>query len=139
MTFSFKKSALALGILATGLVSAAAQADDPGTSNGEWHHYTGDIKGSRYSALDQINAENFEDLELAWSFSTKNLRNYLRFGAKKINQIQMEKLKISVTLDFLHKMWKKQLTKLVLSFRVLTYHETKMKFIPFGIMILLCP
>ncbi|MDG1437942.1 MAG: PQQ-binding-like beta-propeller repeat protein, partial [Emcibacteraceae bacterium] len=38
-----------------------------------WHHYTGDMKGSRYSPLDQIDADNFEDLELAWSFSTKNL------------------------------------------------------------------
>ncbi|MBT5186087.1 MAG: PQQ-binding-like beta-propeller repeat protein [Kordiimonadaceae bacterium] len=51
--------------------SAFAQAPD--TSNGDWPFYTGDIKGSRYSPLDQINADNFEDLELVWSFSTKNL------------------------------------------------------------------
>lgn len=50
-----------------------ANADEPGTANGEWHQYTGDMKGSRYSPLDQINADNFEDLELVWSFETKNL------------------------------------------------------------------
>ncbi|MDG1858517.1 MAG: PQQ-binding-like beta-propeller repeat protein, partial [Emcibacteraceae bacterium] len=60
-------------MLATGLASSIATADEPGTANGEWHHYTGDMKGSRYSSLDQINADNFEDLEVAWSFSTKNL------------------------------------------------------------------
>jgi len=43
------------------------------TSKGEWPHYAGDIKGSRYSPLDQINADNFDDLEMVWSFSTKNL------------------------------------------------------------------
>jgi quinoprotein glucose dehydrogenase len=43
------------------------------TSNGEWPHYTGDLQGSRYSPLDQINAENFNKLEVAWRFKTDNL------------------------------------------------------------------
>ena len=64
---------LALGALATSFVTSGAVADEPGTANGEWHHYTGDIKGSRYTPLDQINADNFEDLEMVWNFSTKNL------------------------------------------------------------------
>ena len=55
------------------LLPSIATADALDTSNGEWPHYAGDIKGSRYSPLSQINADNFEDLELAWSFSTKNL------------------------------------------------------------------
>ncbi|MCB2092353.1 MAG: pyrroloquinoline quinone-dependent dehydrogenase, partial [Alphaproteobacteria bacterium] len=67
------KTTLALILLAASLVSSGARAEAPDTSNGEWPYYTGDIKGSRYSPLDQINADNFEDLELAWSFSTKNL------------------------------------------------------------------
>ncbi|MGH9878418.1 MAG: hypothetical protein ACRD5H_12345 [Nitrososphaerales archaeon] len=29
------------------------------TKNGEWPHYTGDLAGTRYSPLDQINAGNF--------------------------------------------------------------------------------
>ncbi|MBL4601247.1 MAG: PQQ-binding-like beta-propeller repeat protein [Emcibacteraceae bacterium] len=73
MKLNFKKSVLALTMMATGLVSSGASAEVMDTSNGEWPHYTGDVKGSRYSPLDQINADNFEDLELAWSFSTKNL------------------------------------------------------------------
>jgi quinoprotein glucose dehydrogenase len=73
MKLSFKNTVMSLAMLATGLTSSAAIAEEKGTKDGEWHHYTGDIKGSRYSALDQVNADNFEDLELAWSFSTKNL------------------------------------------------------------------
>ncbi|MCB2092354.1 MAG: hypothetical protein KDF58_12960, partial [Alphaproteobacteria bacterium] len=73
MKFNFKNSVLAMGMMAFGLISSGALAEAPDTSNGEWPFYTGDIKGSRYSPLDQINADNFEDLELAWSFSTKNL------------------------------------------------------------------
>ena len=43
------------------------------TKNGEWPHYTGDLSGARYSPLDQINAENFNKLEVAWRFKTDNL------------------------------------------------------------------
>ena len=43
------------------------------TKNGEWPQYTGDLAGTRYSPLDQINAENFNKLEVAWRFKTDNL------------------------------------------------------------------
>jgi quinoprotein glucose dehydrogenase len=43
------------------------------TSNGEWPHYTGDLTGARYSPLAQINADNFNKLEVAWRFKTDNL------------------------------------------------------------------
>ena len=43
------------------------------TRNGEWPHYTGDLAGTRYSPLDQINADNFNKLEVAWRFKTDNL------------------------------------------------------------------
>src|SRR5262249_60666708 len=43
------------------------------TKNGEWPHYTGDLTGARYSPLDQINADNFNQLEVAWRFKTDNL------------------------------------------------------------------
>jgi glucose dehydrogenase len=48
-------------------------SNQPSTKNGEWPHYTGDLKGTRYSPLDQINATNFNKLELAWRFKTDNL------------------------------------------------------------------
>src|SRR4029453_8607998 len=43
------------------------------TKNGEWQNYTGDARGWRYSPLDQITAQNFNDLEVAWRFKTDNL------------------------------------------------------------------
>src|SRR6187399_3237983 len=43
------------------------------TKNGEWQSYTGDTRGWRYSPLDQINAQNFNDLEVAWRFKTDSL------------------------------------------------------------------
>src|SRR5262245_16432403 len=46
----------------------------PGTtSNGEWPMYTADLAGSKYSPLSQIDAGNFNKLEVAWRFKTDNL------------------------------------------------------------------
>src|SRR3984885_11910444 len=55
------------------LLTASAWAQQPSTKNGEWPAYTGDIKGTRYSPLDQINAGNFNQLEVAWRFKTDSL------------------------------------------------------------------
>ena len=51
MKFDIKVWVLMLGMLATSFAASSVQADEPGTADGEWHHYTGDIKGSRYSPL----------------------------------------------------------------------------------------
>jgi len=48
-------------------------APQPSTKNGEWPHYTADVKGNRYSPLDQIDASNFNKLEVAWRYKTDNL------------------------------------------------------------------
>ena len=45
----------------------------PSTKAGDWWHYTADMRGNRYSPLDQINGTNFKDLEVAWRFKTDNL------------------------------------------------------------------
>src|SRR4249919_3568072 len=50
------------------------------TKNGEWQSYTGDTRGSRYSPLDQITAQNFNDLEVAWRFKTDSLGTRLMIG-----------------------------------------------------------
>jgi quinoprotein glucose dehydrogenase len=39
------------------------------TANGEWKSYSGDQKGLRYSALTEVNAQNFNRLELAWTYA----------------------------------------------------------------------
>src|SRR5499427_8293859 len=44
-----------------------------GAKNGEWPTYGGDLGNTRYSALDQINADNFNKLEIAWRFKTDSL------------------------------------------------------------------
>ena len=38
----------------------------------EWPSYAADLAGSRYRPLDQINASNFNDLEIAWRIKTDN-------------------------------------------------------------------
>ena len=53
--------------------SGAATPFVASTKNGDWPSYTGDTRGTRYSPLDQINADNFNDLEVAWRFKTDNL------------------------------------------------------------------
>jgi quinoprotein glucose dehydrogenase len=54
-------------IAATGFLFAGqALAQAPGTADGEWHYLGGDSAHTRYSPADQIDAENFEDLEEAW-------------------------------------------------------------------------
>lgn len=76
MLRNFGNSTRRLLRLAPGLLIMPAllmAQEVPSTATGEWPHYTGDLKGSRYSPLDQINAENFADLEIAWSFKTDNL------------------------------------------------------------------
>lgn len=44
----------------------------PSTKNGEWPMYTADLRGSKYSPLDQINGSNFSKLEVAWRLKTDN-------------------------------------------------------------------
>jgi quinoprotein glucose dehydrogenase len=70
------RSALAATLLGLVWVSAdlsGQSAGQPSTKNGDWPAYTADIRGSRYSPLDQINAANFGKLEVAWRFKTDNL------------------------------------------------------------------
>src|SRR5437879_6489317 len=44
-----------------------------GAKNGEWRTYGGDLGNTHYSPLDQINADNFYKLQVAWRFKTDNL------------------------------------------------------------------
>ncbi|HYL35992.1 MAG TPA: PQQ-binding-like beta-propeller repeat protein [Bryobacteraceae bacterium] len=44
----------------------------PSTQKGDWPYYTADLKGSKYSPLNQINASNFGKLEVAWRVKTDN-------------------------------------------------------------------
>jgi len=67
--------AAVLGVAALWMTArpAGQAAGVPSTKNGDWTHYTADIRGSKYMPLDQINASNFNKLEVAWKFKTDNL------------------------------------------------------------------
>ena len=64
---------LCAGVLCLTIGLSGQSANQPSTKNGEWPYYTADLKGTKYSSLDQINASNFKDLEVAWRFKTDNL------------------------------------------------------------------
>src|SRR5271163_2534268 len=63
----------AIGLLCASLTLSAQNGGQPSTKNGDWPHYTADVKGTHYSPLDQIGAANFNKLEVAWRFKTDNL------------------------------------------------------------------
>ena len=58
----------------------------PSTKSGDWPMYTADLRGSKYSPLDQIDASNFSKMEVAWRFKTDNLgpRPETKLGATPI-------------------------------------------------------
>ena len=64
---------VALGTLWLSVGTSGQSTPAPSTSNGEWPHYTADLRGTKYSPLDQINASNFNKLEIAWRFKTDSL------------------------------------------------------------------
>ena len=42
--------------------------------NNEWHHHGGDHFSSKYAPFDQINLENFNQLEIAWRWQSADFR-----------------------------------------------------------------
>src|SRR5262245_5260104 len=60
-------------LIALMLSSEAPIAGQAGALKGEWTTYSADLANTRYSALDQINAANFNTLEVAWRFKTESL------------------------------------------------------------------
>ncbi|HIF73410.1 MAG TPA: pyrroloquinoline quinone-dependent dehydrogenase [Porticoccaceae bacterium] len=63
-----------------------------GAPDGEWPTYGGDLGHTRYSALGQISAENFSDLEVAWRFKTDN------FGPNPEYRFQATPLMVNGTI-----------------------------------------
>ncbi len=49
-----------------------AASQRAGTQNGEWRYWGGDEGSSRYSPLDQIDASNVGELEIAWRWKAAN-------------------------------------------------------------------
>jgi quinoprotein glucose dehydrogenase len=69
---SMKKCLFVVALLA---ISAGPQ-DRPSAqvdTSGEWRSYGADLASTRYKPFDQINKDNFNNLEVAWRFKTDNL------------------------------------------------------------------
>ena len=62
--------------LAAGLACAGAAVWGQPASTNDWSTYGGDLGNTRYRPFDQINASNFNELEVAWRFKTDNLGNH---------------------------------------------------------------
>src|SRR5579863_6772784 len=66
--------AMNAGVFCAGLLSVVMPSSaQTGAKNGEWRTYGGDLGNTRYSPLDQINAANFNKLQIAWRFNTASL------------------------------------------------------------------
>ena len=65
-----------------------------GAQIGEWRTYGSDLASTRYSPLDQINADNFSKLEVAWRFKTDSL------GARPEFNLQTTPLMVGGRLFF---------------------------------------
>src|SRR6185295_8597731 len=68
-----KRLLVGLAVLLSISSLTSGQAGPPSTAKGDWTYYNADLKGTKYSPLDQINASNFKNLEVAWRFKTDNL------------------------------------------------------------------
>lgn len=51
------------------LLCGGAQAQ-LGSNDGEWTNYASDTGSTKYTSLDQINADNFEELEIVWRWTS---------------------------------------------------------------------
>jgi quinoprotein glucose dehydrogenase len=69
-----KSFRLQFGLLcvAAAAIFSTPAAPQSQTKNSDWPSYAADLAGTRYRPLDQINASNFGDLEIAWRIKTDN-------------------------------------------------------------------
>src|SRR5947207_1920434 len=73
-TQATRNTAFGLLVAALAFTSADLRGQQPAKPKGaEWPVYGGDLASTRYSPLDQITAENFNKLEIAWRFKADAL------------------------------------------------------------------
>ena len=56
------------------MVSGIVGCDAPSLDSVGWLHHGSDQASTKYSPIDQINAENFSDLEVAWIWESADKR-----------------------------------------------------------------
>ncbi len=69
-----KSFRLQVGLLCAAALGTLSPSASPQSQlkNSDWPTYAADLAGTRYRPLDQINASNFNDLEIAWRIKTDN-------------------------------------------------------------------
>src|SRR5262249_48709357 len=82
---------IALGLLIARLPGVRGQR---GALNGEWRWYGGDAAGTKYSPLDQINAENVNQLQIVWRWRREG------FGPRPDSNWQVTPLVVGDALYF---------------------------------------
>lgn len=65
-----KLTAACIAFIFIGLISCKSGADKPSYGSTEWKEYLGGPERNHYSPLDQINAGNVNQLEVAWEYHT---------------------------------------------------------------------
>ncbi|MDH3272280.1 MAG: pyrroloquinoline quinone-dependent dehydrogenase [Gemmatimonadota bacterium] len=65
---------LAATLFVAALPTACADADPSDIPPGDWPHYARDLAATKYSPLDQIDADNVGDLEIAWVWESADYR-----------------------------------------------------------------
>jgi len=75
-------AAIVLPLLAVLVGVSVVVSGQAGVTNGEWPHWGGDLGGSKYSPLDQINRDNVKNLRIAWRWKTEN------FGPRPQNNME---------------------------------------------------
>jgi len=74
------------------LLAAVPLLAQTGARNGEWPTYGADLGNTHYSPLDQINAGNFDKLQVAWRLKTDN------FGPRPETNLQSTPLMVKGVL-----------------------------------------
>ena len=88
---TWKVACSAVAMMAVGAV-VGLTGQEQGTANGEWPTYGGNLSNDRYSPLDQITAENFNEMEVAWQFRTDS------FGPTPETRLQSTPLMVNGVL-----------------------------------------
>ena len=75
MAFLTRRAMLSSTAVALAMPGMPAQAQTKAATppDTEWRNYAADLANTRYAPLDQINATNFDKLEVAWRFPSSIL------------------------------------------------------------------
>ena len=76
-------AAIVPGVLWLTTGTSGQSGPAPSTKNGEWPHYTADLRGTKYSPLDQINAEQLQQARGRVAVQDRQPRHASRVQARR--------------------------------------------------------